>query len=199
MIVPCDQNGISLAATTIKNGGLVVFPTDTVYGLGCDPRNVKAIEAIFRIKKRNESKQLPILVYSKDEVSKIAVFDDISNKIADKFWPGQLTLVLKLKDNEIKSAMNMNDKVAVRVPNHPCVLALLKECKLIVGTSANFSGHPAFSDSKKVQENFSGYDVFLDAGTISNSTSSTIVEVKDGTWKILRQGKITKEEIINSL
>lgn len=199
MIVPCDQNGISLAATTIKNGGLVVFPTDTVYGLGCDPRNVKAIEAIFRIKKRNESKQLPILVYSKDEVSKIAVFDDISNKIADKFWPGQLTLVLKLKDNEIKSAMNMNDKVAVRVPNHPCVLALLKECKLIVGTSANFSGHPAFSDSKKVQENFSGYDVFLDGGTISNSTSSTIVEVKDGTWKILRQGKITKEEIINSL
>jgi len=199
VIVPCDQNGISLAATTIKNGGLVVFPTDTVYGLGCDPRNVKAIEAIFRIKKRNESKQLPILVYSKDEVSKIAVFDDISNKIADKFWPGQLTLVLKLKDNEIKSAMNMNDKVAVRVPNHPCVLALLKECKLIVGTSANFSGHPAFSDSKKVQENFSGYDVFLDGGTISNSTSSTIVEVKDGTWKILRQGKITKEEIINSL
>jgi len=199
VIVPCDQNGISLAATTIKNGGLVVFPTDTVYGLGCDPRNVKAIEAIFRIKKRNESKQLPILVYSKDEVSKIAVFDDISNKIADKFWPGQLTLVLKLKDNEIKSAMNMNDKVAVRVPNHPCVLALLKECKLVVGTSANFSGHPAFSDSKKVQENFSGYDVFLDGGTISNSTSSTIVEVKDGTWKILRQGKITKEEIINSL
>ena len=199
MIVPCDQNGISLAATTIKNGGLVVFPTDTVYGLGCDPRNVKAIEAIFRIKKRNESKQLPILVYSKDEVSKIAVFDDISNKIADKFWPGQLTLVLKLKDNEIKSAMNMNDKVAVRVPNHPCVLALLKECKLIVGTSANFSGHPAFSDSKKVQENFSGYDIFLDGGTISNSTSSTIVEVKDGTWKILRQGKITKEEIFNSL
>jgi len=199
VIVPCDQNGISLAATTIKNGGLVVFPTDTVYGLGCDPRNVKAIEAIFRIKKRNESKQLPILVYSKDEVSKIAVFDDISNKIADKFWPGQLTLVLKLKDNEIKSAMNMNDKVAVRVPNHPCVLALLKECKLVVGTSANFSGHPAFSDSKKVQENFSGYDIFLDGGTISNSTSSTIVEVKDGTWKILRQGKITKEEIINSL
>jgi len=78
-------------------------------------------------------------------------------------------------------------------------LALLKECKLVVGTSANFSGHPAFSDSKKVQENFSGYDVFLDGGTISNSTSSTIVEVKDGTWKILRQGKITKEEIINSL
>lgn len=199
MIVACDQNGINLAATTIKNGGVVVFPTDTVYGIGCDPRNAKAVEAIFRIKKRKESKQLPVLAYSKDEVSKIAVFDDISNKIADKFWPGQVTLVLKLKDSEIKKAMNLNDKVAVRVPNHPCVLALLKECKLIVGTSANFSGQPAFSDSRKVQENFSGYDVFLDSGTISNSTSSTIVEVKNGILRILRQGKITKEEIINSL
>ena len=199
MIVACDQNGINLAATTIKNGGVIVFPTDTVYGLGCDPRNVKAVESIFRIKKRRESKQLPILGYSKEEVSKIAIFDDVSSKIADRFWPGQVTLVLKLKDNEIKKAMNLNDKIAVRVPSHPCVLALLKECKLIVGTSANFSGYPAFSDSKKVQENFSGYDVFLDGGTISNSTSSTIIEVKDGILKILRQGKITKVEIINSL
>ena len=199
MIVACDQNGINLAATTIKNGGVIVFPTDTVYGLGCDPRNVKAVESIFRIKKRRESKQLPILGYSKEEVSKIAIFDDVSSKIADRFWPGQVTLVLKLKDNEIKKAMNLNDKIAVRVPSHPCVLALLKECKLIVGTSANFSGYPASSDSKKVQENFSGYDVFLDGGTISDSTSSTVVEVKDGVLEIIRQGKVTKEEIIRSL
>jgi L-threonylcarbamoyladenylate synthase len=199
VIVACDQNGIKIAATTIKNGGLVVFPTDTVYGLGCDPRNAKAIETIFQIKKRTESKQLPVLGYSKDEISKIAVFDKISSKIADKFWPGQVTLVLKLKDKEIKKSMNVDDKIAVRVPNHQCALALLKECKLIVGTSANFSGLPAFSDSKRVQENFSGYDVFLDGGTISNSTSSTIIEVKNGILDVLRQGKITKEEIMNSL
>ncbi len=199
MIVACDQNGINLAATTIKNGGLVVFPTDTVYGLGCDPRNAKAVEMIFQIKKRKESKQLPILAYSKDEVSKIAVFDDISSKIADRLWPGQVTLVLKLKDNEIKKAMKLNDKIAVRVPNNSCILALLKKCKLVVGTSANFSGQPPFTDSKKVQEQFSEFDVLLDGGVISNSTSSTIVEVKDGALEILRQGKITKEEINNSL
>ena len=199
MIVACDQNGINLAATTIKNGGLVVFPTDTVYGLGCDPRNAKAVEAIFRIKKREGTKALPVLGYSREEISKIAVFDEMSSIIADRFWPGQVTLVLELKDNEIKKAMNQDDKIAVRVPNHPCVLALLKESKLIVGTSANFSGLPSFSDSKKVQENFSGYDVFLDGGTILNSTSSTIIEVKNGTLEILRQGKVTREEIINSL
>lgn len=199
MIVPCDQNGINLASTTIKNGGLVVFPTDTVYGLGCDPRNARAVERIFRIKKRMETKALPVLGYSKEEISKITIFDELSSRIADKFWPGQVTLVLKLIDNEIKKAMNQNDKIAVRVPNHPCALALLKEIKLIVGTSANFSGLPAFSDSKKVQENFSGYDLFLDGGTILNSTSSTIIEVKNGTFEILRQGKVTREEITNSL
>jgi L-threonylcarbamoyladenylate synthase len=198
VIVACDQDGINLAATTVKNGGLVVFPTDTVYGFGCDPRNAQAVETVFRIKGRSELKQLPVLAYSKDIVSEIAVFDDLSNKIADRFWPGQVTIVLKLRDNEIKNAMRLNDKIAVRVPNNQCVLALLKKCKILVGTSANFSNQQAFSDPKKVQENFSGYDVFLDGGTISNSTSSTIVEVKDGTLEILRQGKITREEIIQS-
>ena len=195
MIVTCKPSGIKLAATTIKNGGLVVFPTDTVYGLGCDPRNPKAIQSIFRIKKRKESKHLPVLGYSGEEISKIAVFDDISIKIANRFWPGQVTIVLKLKDKEIKNSMNLNDKIAVRVPDHPCALSLLKECKLLVGTSANFSGLPAFSDSKKVLESFSGYDVFLDGGVISNTVESTIVEVVDGKLKILRHGNVTKKEL----
>jgi L-threonylcarbamoyladenylate synthase len=195
VIVACDLDGIKLAATTIRKGGLVVFPTDTVYGLGCDPRNPRAVQSIFRIKKRRESKQLPILGYSKDEISKIAIFDDTSIKIADRFWPGQVTLVLKLKDNEIKKSMSLDDKIAVRVPNHACALSLLKECRLLVGTSANFSGLPAFSDSKKVLASFSGYDVFLDGGTISNSAESTIVEVVDGKLKILRQGNVTKKEL----
>jgi L-threonylcarbamoyladenylate synthase len=195
MIVACDSNGIKLATATIRKGGLVVFPTDTVYGFGCDPRNTKAVQSIFRIKKRRESKQLPILGYSKDEISKISIFDDTSIKIADRFWPGQVTLVLKLKDDEIKKSMSLDGKIAVRVPNHPCALSLLKECRLLVGTSANFSGFPAFSDSKKVLASFSGYDVFLDGGTISNSAESTIVEVVDGKLKILRQGKVTKKEL----
>ncbi len=195
MIVSCDQKGIRMAADVIKNGGLVVFPTDTVYGLGCDPRNPIAIQSIFRVKKRKESKPLPLLGYSKEEISKIVIFDDLSSKIADRFWPGQVTLVVKLKDDEIRRAMNLDDKVAVRVPNHTCALSLLKECKLLVGTSANFSGFPAFSDSKKVLESFSGYDIFLDDGIISNSMESTIVEIIERDLKVRRQGSITKKEL----
>jgi L-threonylcarbamoyladenylate synthase len=199
MIVTCDQKGVKTAATIIKNGGLVVFPTDTVYGLGCDPRNPEAVQSIFRIKKRVASKQLPILGYSKTEIAKIAIFDDISNKIADRFWPGPLTLVLKIKDVEVSKALNSDGKIAVRVPNNSCALLLLKECQLLVGTSANFSGMPAFSDPEKLQESFSGYDVLLDGGTIPPSASSTIVEVVKGKLKILRQGKITKKEILSIL
>jgi len=198
MIVACDPNGIKLAAITVKRGGLVVFPTDTVYGVGCDPRNPKSIESIYRIKKRNESKNLPVLGYSKKEISKIANFDKISNEIANKFWPGSVTLVLKLKDEKIKRSMNLDDKIAVRVPNHPCTLSLLKECKLIVGTSANHSGNPPYSDPKMVLENFSGFDVFLDGGIIPNSIESTVVEIVEGNLKILRQGKISEKEITAS-
>jgi len=199
VIVACDPVGIKLAAVTVKKGGLVVFPTETVYGLGCDPRNTKAVKAIYKIKKRNQSKNLPVLGYSKKEISRIAVFDKISNKIADRFWPGPITLVLKLKDEEIKKTLKLDDKIAVRVPNHQCTLSLLKECKLIVGTSANYSGTPSSSDSKKVLESFSGFDVFLDGGRIPNSNESTVIEIVDGNLKILRIGKITKTEITELL
>jgi len=195
MIVTCNPTGIKLAIDAVKKGGLVVFPTDTVYGIGCDPRNPKAVDAIYGIKKRKEFKNLPVLGYSKKEISKIAIFDKLSNKIADKFWPGPLTLVLKLKDDEIKESMKLDDKIAVRVPNHPCTLSLLKECKILIGTSANYSGNPSFSDSKKCLENFSGYDVFLDGGKILNSSESTIIEIIEGQMKILRPGKITESEI----
>lgn len=195
MIVACDTSGIKLAATTVKKGGLVVFPTDTVYGIGCDPRNPKAVDAIYRIKKRGESKNLPVLGYSKKEISKIAIFDKLSNKIADRFWPGPVTLVLKLKDDEIRKSMKLDSKIAVRVPNNPCALSLLKECKIIVGTSANYSGNAPLSDSKDVLKNFSGFDVFLDGGKIPNSNESTVVEIVEGGLKILRPGKITEMEI----
>lgn len=195
MRVKCDQDGIRKAYAVVKKGGLVVFPTDTIYGLGCDPRNANAVKRIFKIKKRITSKQLPVLAYSKKEIEKIAILDDLSNKIANRFWPGQITLVLRVKDNKIKTAMNLQEKIAVRIPNHSCTLAILKKCKVLVGTSANVSGQPTFSDPKIIQENFTGYDILLDGGKISNQTSSTIVEIVNGNLRILREGNISKGEL----
>jgi L-threonylcarbamoyladenylate synthase len=196
VIVPCNEEGIRRAFNIVKNGGTVVFPTDTVYGLGCDPRNPQAVQAVYRIKGRRESKQLPILGFSVVEISKIAFFDELSKKIADKFWPGPVTLILKIKDSEIARSLNLTNKIAVRVPDHPCALALLRECKILVGTSANLSGFSPSGDVKEIVGKLRGYDIFLDGGKIIDPIESTIVEVNENQLKILRSGKISEEELL---
>ena len=98
--VPSDLSGITLAIESIKNGGVVIFPTDTVYGIGCDPYNEDAVERIYQLKNRDSTKPLPILAYSKQILENIVEFSQITNKITEKFWPGRLTIVLPLKDKK---------------------------------------------------------------------------------------------------
>jgi len=174
-----------------------VFPTDTVYGIGCDPYNKDAVASIYRIKSRGTEKQFPILGASKADLSKIAIFDKRSSKIAEKFWPGPITLILKLKDKKLKESMGLENKVAVRVPNNQCVLSLLKQCNLLVGTSANISGSSSHTDPEECAKRLTGYDLLLDGGTITNTIESTIVEIKENEIKVLRKGDITKEEILS--
>lgn len=195
MILQCNQGGIKDAYESIKKGGVVVFPTDTVYGIGCDPYNDEAVNKIYKVKGRHKMKQLPVLAYSKKDVESIVFFDDISEKIADKFWPGPVTLLLQVKDKKIAKSLGLEGKIAVRVPNHPCSLSLLEKCRLLVGTSANFSGQSPFDDSKEIVEKFSGYDILLDGGKIPNSGESTIVEVVGNELKIIREGKIKLENL----
>ena len=196
MKVSCDKDGVETAVKSIRNGGVILFPTDTVYGFGCDPYNPEAIKKIYKIKKRESSKLFPILAYSKKDLSDIVVFDEKSNKIAEKFWPGQVTLVLEIKDKKIKKSMNAQSKIAVRVPNNSCALALLKECKLLVGTSANVSGMSSFTNPDDCFDNISGYDIFVDGGTITGSGESTIVEVDDDKLVIHRKGAVSETEIM---
>ena len=196
MILQCDNTGIKAAYDIIQKGGIVVFPTDTVYGIGCDPRNQDAVNKIYKIKGREKIKHLPVLAYSKSDIEDIVFFDEISKKIADKFWPGPVTLILRVKDKKIEETLDLKGKIAVRVPNNPCVLALLEKCKLLVGTSANFSGQPSFGDSKEIASKFLGYDALLDGGQIVNSGESTIVEVVNNELKIVREGKIKLESLV---
>lgn len=196
MILSCDENGIKTGYEIIKKGGVIVFPTDTVYGIGCNPYNKDAVSKIYKIKGREKIKHLPVLAYSKKDIREIAFFDEISEKIADKFWPGPVTLILKIRDKKIEESLGLDGKIAVRIPNHPCTLHLLKQCRLLVGTSANFSGESSFDDSKEIMSKFSGYEALLDGGKISNSGESTIVETIDNELKIVREGKIKRESLI---
>ena len=191
--------GIALITHAIKNGKVVIFPTDTVYGIGCNPYDQKAVDRIYRVKKRDEAKPLPVLGYSKQVLENIVKFDEITDRIADKFWPGQLTIVLPLKDDRLKKLSGSQDNLAVRVPNNKCTLSLLKECKLIVGTSANISGNKPFTDPQNLEYDIPDCDIFLNGGIIQSSGESTIIEIKNGNIKILRNGGVTETDLVRGL
>ena len=195
MKISCKDADIQIASKAINDGAIVVFPTDTVYGLGCNPYNHNAVLSLYEIKKRKKTKPFPVIGYSKKELEKIAEFNPLEGKIAEKFWPGPITLILKVKDKEIQKSLELEGKIAVRVPDNQCVLALLKECKLLVGTSANIYGTAPFNDPKECSENLNGYDLFIDGGIISSQGESTIVEIENNDVKILRKGNVSEEMI----
>jgi len=195
LIVSCTDSDIKVAIRKIKNGEIIVFPTDTVYGIGCDPYNENAVLRLYEIKKRKKTKSFPILGLSQTELEKIAEFNALEKKIAEKFWPGQITLVLKVKDEKIRQSLGLDKKIAVRVPNNRCVLSLLKECKLLVGTSANISGTAPFTDPNECSKDLIKYDLLIDGGIIPSRKESTIVEIVGDDIKILREGNVSEMEI----
>ncbi|MFB5604152.1 MAG: L-threonylcarbamoyladenylate synthase [Candidatus Nitrosomaritimum aestuariumsis] len=195
MMVKCNKEGIENATKIISEGGVIIFPTDTVYGIGCDPYNKDSVAKIYQIKKRPKEKPFPILAYSIDTVNQIAEFDEDSKKIAEKFWPGPLTLILKLKDEKLKAVLEVPEKIAIRVPDNQCLLEILKNSKFLIGTSANYSGGGSFTKSKECSEKIKEYDIFVDGGDIQSKGESTIAEIKEGQLVIHREGALKKEEI----
>ena len=195
MKVNCDSEGIKNASSIIQQGGIAVFPTDTVYGIGCNPFNKKAVEKIYAIKSRDRSKPFPILTHSLETAEKIAEFDVYSRKLAKKFWPGPLTILVKLKDQDLQKSLDLEDKIGLRVPKHNCTLELLKKCQFLVGTSANKSGQSSFVDPKIGIDSIDGFDVFVDGGKIDSDSESTIIEIINGKIKIVRRGVLDEEEL----
>ena len=193
-IVSCDEKGIEKIVTVYENGGIIAFPTDTVYGLGCDPFNNDSISKIFELKNRDGGKKFPILGISKNELEKIVEFNSDAEKVAEKFWPGQITLLLPIK-KEIANKIENNGKLAVRVPGNKCVLSILKHCKLLVGTSANISGEKSILDSNELKVKLPKVDVLVDGGIIVSSGESTIIDFINGELKMIREGAVSKESI----
>jgi len=197
--VTSNSSGITLAIESIKNGGVVIFPTDTVYGIGCDPYNEDAVERIYELKNRDTTKPLPILGYSKRILENIVEFDEITNRIAEKFWPGRLTIVLPVKDDKLKKLSKGTNTLGVRVPNNKCVLAFLKKCELVIGTSANISGKEPFTDPQNIENEVIDCDVFLNDGMIQSSGASTVIKIENGEIKILRSGDISENDLVGEL
>ena len=197
-IVTCNEQGISQIVEAYQNGQIIAFPTDTVYGLGCNPLNKDSVSRIYDLKKRSGEKKFPILGFSKKDLEKIVEFNPKAEKISERFWPGQVTLLLPIR-KELSKQIENNGKLAVRVPNNECVLSILKQCKLIIGTSANISGEESILDSRECKTKLPEIDVLVDGGIIKSSGESTIIDFVDDEIKIIRKGSVSKDEIEESL
>ncbi len=193
-----DERSIATAAAVIKNGGLVVFPTETVYGLGANALDKQAVKKIFAAKRRPVDNPLIVHIASYADLIKLAYRPSFcARKLAKKFWPGPLTLVLRKKRLIPDVVTAGGPTVAVRIPKHLVALALIKKAGVpIAAPSANLAGRPSATSAADVLEDLKGkVDLILDAGQTRIGMESTVVDVSENHPIILRPGGITKETL----
>jgi len=197
-VVPANAHGITMAALALREGKLVAFPTETVYGLGADATNGEAVAAIFAAKGRPSFN--PLIVHVKDRATAEALveFTPQARKLADAFWPGALTLVLPRKENSPLSLLVSAglDTVAIRVPSHPIAQMLVAQAGPIAAPSANLSGRISPTTATHVSEELGGkVEIILDGGPTTVGVESTVVVFEDGKPGLLRPGGVSREEI----
>jgi L-threonylcarbamoyladenylate synthase len=184
-------------AESIKQGKVIIFPTDTVYGLICDATNKKSVQELFKIKGRKKKKAVPIFVKDIAMAKKIVVINKNQEKFLKKYWPGKVTAVLKTinKRQEIKIYGVDKKTIALRVPGYKIIDALFEKLnRPLTGTSANFSGKPESTKIEDVIGQFWGRklqpDLVIDIGNLKKSRPSTIIDLTTHKIKILRQGEV---------
>ncbi len=196
-IISINKNNISKAIDSavaiLKQGGIVAFPTDTVYGVGADIFNPKAIENIYIAKRRPRDKPLPALVSSIDDVRKVSAFiPPIFYELTAEFWPGALTLIVKAKDILPPEVTSGGKTIAVRMPDNQIALELIRRFGYALATtSANLSGMQETVSAEEVQASLGDrVDVILDGGVTATKIASTVLDISVAPPVIRRQGQI---------
>lgn len=189
---------LSKAIEALQNGDIVVYPTDTLYAFGVDIYNKDAVKKVFEVKKRPLDNPLPVAVSNLADIEKIAFVSDIARDLAEYFLPGPLTMILNKKSVILDVVTGGLDNVAVRIPDNDVALELLSRYGPITVTSANVHGKevPDIISDIKMQFNSDDVAVYLDYGKL-NGLPSTIVDMTAGKPRIVRDGAITKEEILD--
>ncbi len=185
-------------ATAIKNGKVVVFPTETVYGIGTNGLDEKAIEKLYKLKKRPKNKPISLLVNNIDMINDIAEdITELEYKLINKFMPGPLTIILK-KKNKIPDILTANSStVGIRIPENEIAIKLIEYANVPLATSsANISGEASGINLKNIMKDFNDdIDYYIDGGFSKIGIASTVVQVFDGIPHILRKGVITIDDI----
>ncbi len=190
------------AAEIIKHGGVVVFPTETVYGIGTNGLNENAIKKIFKIKNRPLNKPISLLVSNIEMINDYTTnITDLEYKIIKNFFPGPLTIVLKKKNIIPNILTSQGDTVGIRVPDSEIARKIIDLVGVPIATSsANISGNTSEIDVQSVIDDLGEkVDCYIDGGKSKIGMGSTVIEVVNSEIQVLREGSITKQEIINKL
>ena len=193
-----DSSLIWDAARVIRNGGLVAFPTETVYGVGADVFNEDAIRKIFAVKTRPLNKPLAVCISNLGQLEQLAsVIPKQAELLADRFLPGPLTLILPKKNTIPNDVTAYSNSVGVRCPDNEIALSLIEKVAMpIVATSANISGKPSLCTAKEVFKQMSGkIDLIIDGGPTRLKRPSTVVDFTSSPYRVLREGALSKEAI----
>jgi len=189
---------IQQAIDILRKGGLVAYPTDTVYGLGANAFRGSAVERVYEVKQRPRHMALPLLLADSADMAKVATnIPDLAWRLAERFFPGALTLVLWKSPAVPAIVTGGGDTIAVRVPNHPVPISLVKGLGApIIGTSANLSGLPSPLTAQEVYEQFGGkVDLIIDGGRCPGGIESTVLDLTGDIPTIVREGAIPRQVI----
>ena len=177
----------------LKNDGVVIFPTETVYGIGCNAFSKKGIDRVYKAKQRPRDKAINILVSNVDEIKKYAnISSKLEENIINNYMPGPITLVLKKKKDFGSDFTGDNDTIGIRIPDNKIILEILNKTDFpLIASSANLSGKPSGINPKEIMDDFQDkVDAIIDGGISDLGISSTIVQVVDEKIVVLRQGSL---------
>ena len=199
-LIGTSVDNLREAARLVLEGGLIAYPTDTVYGLGCNPFEAAAVDRLVKAKERIKG-SLPILVSSLAEAERIGEINEKSTALSSKFWPGPLTLVVPTRSSLPAKVTDNSQLVGLRIPNHEATRRLILESGgAIVGTSANISGHRSLSTAQEVLSELRGrIDLVLDGGPTLLGRESTVVRIVGDEITVLREAAISRDDILKAL
>ena len=202
LVVRSDPKEIKRAGDMIHAGGLVAFPTETVYGLAADVFNEQAVARVFQVKGRPAHNPLPVQIALMDDLPRlVSEIPPIAERLMREFWPGPLTLVFPASPDVPKLVTAGTGKVGIRMPDHSVAWDLIRAAGTpIVAPSANASGQPPPTTAEEVLRYLQGkIELILDGGPTSLKVASTVVDVTQTPPKILRVGSITREHISGAI
>ncbi len=195
-----DSQTLPSALKILRQGGVIAFPTDTVYGLGCLVNFGHSIDRIYQIKERDLAKAIPVLIGAVDQLTQVAADPgNTASKLAAHFWPGALTLVVP-RNPQLPANLSQLPTIGVRMPDHPFALALLRSAGPLATTSANLSGLTSPVTAQDVLAQLDGrVDLVIDGGSCPGGVPSTVVDCTGADPIILREGAVTRTMLAQAL